>query len=213
MGVISRIIEKLHGGAIQRYRHEMEPFEREALRAARVRMLADMTGHLLEIGAGLGQSFPYYPKNTQVTALEPFDIFRAEAQREAKRSELRINVVDGDAQRLQYPDAHFDGLFCSIVLCSVRDPALALREMHRVLRPGSPARFLEHVRSSSKVGAALQYGLTPLWAAFDGSGCSITRRPIEPIKKAGFKIDRIAHLTLPGIFGVIFPGVEIYARA
>lgn len=213
MGVISRIIEHLHGGAIQRYRREMEPFERVALRAARARILADMTGHILEIGTGLGQSFPYYTRNTQVTAIEPFDIFRAEAQREARRSELRINVVDGDAHRLQFPDSSFDGLFCSIVLCSVRDPVLALREMHRVLRPGSPAQFLEHVRSSSKFVAALQYGLTPLWAAFDGSGCSITRSPIEPIKTAGFTIERTSSLILPGIFGIFFPGVEIYARA
>lgn len=212
MGAISRLIENVHGGPVQRYRREMEPFESIALRAARARLLVDMMGHILEIGAGLGQSFPCYPTGARVTAVEPSGVFRDVAEREAQCSDVNILVEDGDAHRLRFADANFDGLFCSIVLCSLRDPELALEEMHRVLRPGSPARFLEHMRSSNPAIAALQYALNPLWAAFDGSGCSMTRNPIGFLRAAGFTIERKKRVELPGLFGVLFPGLEIYAR-
>lgn len=189
----------------------MEPFERLALRTARAHLLAGMKGHILEIGAGLGQSFPFYPTETRVTAIEPSEVFRLEAEREALNSELTIRVEDGDAHRLRFADASFDGLFCSIVLCSLRDPRLALSEMRRVLKPGSPARFLEHVRSRNPAIAALQYALNPFWAAFDGSGCSITRESIGVLKVSGFAVERVTKLEIPGIVGVFFPGFEIYA--
>lgn len=212
MGAVSRLVEKIHGGPVERYRREMEPFERAALRAARARLLADMTGKILEIGAGLGQSFPYYSPGASVTAIEPAEPFRAVAELEAQYADLTIAVEDGDAHQLRYADAAFDGLFCSIVLCSLRDLTVALEEMHRVLRPGAPARFLEHVRSSNPGVAALQRTLDPLWAAFDGSGCSMTSHPIDPLRAAGFAIERLDRLRLPGPFGVLFPGLEIYAR-
>ena len=213
MSVVSRIIAKLHGGPIQRYRREMEPYERSVLQAARANLLADVRGHVLEIGAGLGQSFPSYPPETQVTAIEPFEVFRLEAERKALDSQLNIQVQDGDAHRLQFADASFDGLFCSIVVCSLRDPSVALVEMKRVLKPGSPARFLEHVRSSNPAVVAMQFALNPVWAAFDGSGCSITLDTTSIIKNAGFTIEGATALEIPGIIGMIFPGFEIYARA
>ena len=41
-----------------------------------------------------------------------------------------------DAQRLALPDQQFDVVLCSLGLMYVPDPALALREMQRVLKPG-----------------------------------------------------------------------------
>jgi ubiquinone/menaquinone biosynthesis C-methylase UbiE len=48
------------------------------------------------------------------------------------------NVVaaEGDAQRLPYPDAVFDGAYLVGVLGEIPDPGAALRELRRVLKPG-----------------------------------------------------------------------------
>jgi ubiquinone/menaquinone biosynthesis C-methylase UbiE len=190
----------------------MEPFERNALRAARSHLLKGLRGHILEIGAGLGQSFYSYPSGTQVTAIEPFESFRLEAERVALRSEQIIHVENGDAHRLRFADTSFDGLFCSIVLCSLQNTKLALEEMKRVLKPGSPARFLEHVRSSNPAIASMQHALTPLWAAFDGSGCSITRDTLGTLEDAGYSIEYTVEVEIPGIVGLVFPTFEIYTR-
>lgn len=45
-------------------------------------------------------------------------------------------VVAGDLQDLPFPDASFDTVFCSQVLEHIPDPARALSECFRVLRPG-----------------------------------------------------------------------------
>jgi len=54
------------------------------------------------------------------------------AQERGGRAEYRL----GDAHRLDFPDGHFDVVACHFLLLWVRDPALALREMARVTRPG-----------------------------------------------------------------------------
>ncbi|MBX3726497.1 MAG: bifunctional demethylmenaquinone methyltransferase/2-methoxy-6-polyprenyl-1,4-benzoquinol methylase UbiE [Xanthomonadales bacterium] len=48
-----------------------------------------------------------------------------------------------DAQALPFPDASFDLVTIAFGLRNVTDKALALREMHRVLRPGGSVRVLE----------------------------------------------------------------------
>ncbi len=53
----------------------------------------------------------------------------------ARRTE-GVTWVDGDAHDLPFEDASFDRVTCAFVLMFLDDPALAVREMARVLRPG-----------------------------------------------------------------------------
>ena len=71
-----------------------------------------------------------------------------------------IEVVEGTAEKLPAADGEFDAAVLMGIICSVRDPAAALRELQRVLRPGGELRFWEHVRSGNTVfrGAAARDG-------------------------------------------------------
>jgi demethylmenaquinone methyltransferase/2-methoxy-6-polyprenyl-1,4-benzoquinol methylase len=55
----------------------------------------------------------------------------------------RIELVEGDAQRLPFGDASFDALTFTYLLRYVDDPAATLRELARVVRPGGPVASLE----------------------------------------------------------------------
>ena len=71
MGIAGRPIERHQGGPVERYRNQMGPLERGFLRAAWPRRVAKTSGRILEIGAGLGQSFPYYLAEARVTPSNP----------------------------------------------------------------------------------------------------------------------------------------------
>jgi demethylmenaquinone methyltransferase/2-methoxy-6-polyprenyl-1,4-benzoquinol methylase len=55
----------------------------------------------------------------------------------------RIELVEGTAERLPYPDAAFDALTFTYLLRYVHDPAATMRELARVVRPGGTVAMLE----------------------------------------------------------------------
>jgi demethylmenaquinone methyltransferase / 2-methoxy-6-polyprenyl-1,4-benzoquinol methylase len=55
----------------------------------------------------------------------------------------RIDLVEGRAERLPFADASFAGLTFTYLLRYVDDPAAALRELGRVVRPGGTIAMLE----------------------------------------------------------------------
>jgi demethylmenaquinone methyltransferase/2-methoxy-6-polyprenyl-1,4-benzoquinol methylase len=55
----------------------------------------------------------------------------------------RIQLLAGQAERLPFPDATFDGLTFTYLLRYVADPAATLRELSRVVKPGAPVASLE----------------------------------------------------------------------
>jgi SAM-dependent methyltransferase len=67
--------------------------------------------------------------NTDVTGIDVTDSFDPRA---AAFTNLRI----GDAMNLKFDDESFDFVFSYHALEHISDPMLALREMHRVLKPG-----------------------------------------------------------------------------
>lgn len=59
---------------------------------------------------------------------------------------LALPVIQCDAEKLPFPDNHFDCASVAFGLRNMTDKAAALREMHRVLRPGGRALVLEFSR-------------------------------------------------------------------
>jgi demethylmenaquinone methyltransferase / 2-methoxy-6-polyprenyl-1,4-benzoquinol methylase len=55
----------------------------------------------------------------------------------------RVELVEGTAERLPFGDESFDGLSFTYLLRYVADPAATMRELARVVRPGSPIAMLE----------------------------------------------------------------------
>lgn len=59
---------------------------------------------------------------------------------------LPAEIVQGDAERLPYPDRLFDLIICNSVLHWFEDRAGAMREMARVLRPGGQLLLITATR-------------------------------------------------------------------
>ena len=155
-------------------------------------LLQDLTGRVLEVGAGNGLNFAHYPPTvTEVVAIEPEPTLRAIAQQAAAGAPVPVTVRAGTADALPLADGEMDAAVASLVLCSVLDQARALAELHRVLRPGGELRFYEHVIARCQpMRTILQVAdHSGLWPAI-GGGCHTARDTGAAIEAAGFTIER-----------------------
>lgn len=155
----------------------------------RQELLAGLTGRVIELGAGNGLNFAYYPPSvTELVAVEPESYLRGLAEEAAKSAPVPVRVVDGLASRLPVEDAGFDAAVASLVLCSVADQAEALAELRRVIRPGGELRFYEHVRGERPGLVRAQRAADLLWPRLAG-GCHTSRDTAGAIEQAGFAIE------------------------
>jgi ubiquinone/menaquinone biosynthesis C-methylase UbiE len=169
-------------------RREQRRPDQEA-RELRRRVLAGLRGNVIEVGSGDGRSFEHYPSGVEhLIAVEPDATARVAAAGRAREAVVPIEVVEGTAEKLPAADDEFDAAVLMGVLCSVRDPATALRELRRVLRPGGELRFWEHVRSGNAVFGGLQRATDALFWTRALGGCETTRNTAAAIRAAGFEI-------------------------
>lgn len=149
------------------------PVERDVWGPRRERLLAGLTGDVLDVGAGTGANLPYLTEAKRVTAVEPDAAMRRKLTAKAARAAVRVTVSDAGAEALPCSDASVDAVVFTLVLCSVADPDRALSEARRVLKPGGRLVVLEHVRGTGKL-ARWQDHLVPLWRRMN-AGCHPNR--------------------------------------
>ncbi|MFF8595922.1 class I SAM-dependent methyltransferase [Streptomyces sp. NPDC015220] len=164
----------------------------------RERLLAGLSGRVIEIGAGNGLNFAHYPGTVaEVVAIEPERLLRREAVSAALRAEVPVDVVPGCAEALPVKSEAFDAVVLSLVLCSVRDLPRALAEVLRVLRPGGEVRFFEHGRGGGRAMALTQRALDrTVWPLLSG-GCHLARDPISALRAAGFSLGPYRQVLMP----------------
>jgi ubiquinone/menaquinone biosynthesis C-methylase UbiE len=154
-------------------------------------LLEGLRGRVVEIGAGHGVNFAYYPPGvTHVLAVEPEPRLFALAQRASESSPVPVQVTRATAEALPVEDASFDAAVVSLVLCTVADQSAALREIRRVLAPGGELRFYEHVVSQRPVAAHIQRALDATIYPPLAGGCRCARDTRTSIRATGFAIER-----------------------
>ncbi|GAB88184.1 class I SAM-dependent methyltransferase [Gordonia rhizosphera] len=189
----------------------MSRVERSGQAAIRAEQLSHAHGRTLEIGAGNGLSISHYPDDLEeLVLLEPNPRLRARLAARTDGPGVPTTVCDGDAHALDFPDSSFDTVTASLVFCSVTDPARALAEVHRVLRPGGLFLFHEHVRGTGARGF-LQDLLNPLQQLL-ADGCHANRDFVGELRASALHVDEISHLRMPTAMPTIVPLVIGSAR-
>jgi ubiquinone/menaquinone biosynthesis C-methylase UbiE len=185
----------------------MRGSEEACLGAWRKELLGELSGSVLEIGAGTGATLGLYPKAvTRLVMSEPDPDMRRKLA--AKGS---IEVASFSVEDLPFQN-EFDAVVCSLVLCSVKDQKAALARIRRVLKPGGRLVFLEHVAADGKPNRLKwQYRIEPVWKHLMGN-CHLTRRTEAEIEAAGFRIERIQRESMRKALPVCRPSIRGIAR-
>lgn len=171
------------------YDRRMRPLERWGLERLRARALAEVPegSRVLEVGAGTGLNFPFYPRSCKPACVEPSREMIARASAKSDRPEGAL-LVQARAEELPFGDGSFDAAFATLVFCSVASPARAFAELRRVVRAGGRVALLEHVRPRNPLGYffdALTKVTVPLFEDH------FNRRTAEEAGRAGLTVERV----------------------
>jgi demethylmenaquinone methyltransferase/2-methoxy-6-polyprenyl-1,4-benzoquinol methylase len=119
------------------------------------------------------------------------EMLAAGRRRLAERGlEDRVELVRGEAERLPFPDAAFDGLTVTYLLRYVDDPAATLRELARVLRPGATLASLEFAVPDRPAVRAL-------WRCYTGAVLPAAGAFAGP---AWWRAGRFLHRSIPDFY-------------
>ena len=188
-------------------------FQRRAedagMRERRAELLAQAGGRCLEnqVGSGTGLNFDRWPQGVDLVLSEPDPHMAARLRRKAGS----LEVVEAPAERLPFPDDSFDTVAVTYVLCTVPEPAEALREIARVLKPGGRFLFLEHVRSPDRRRARWQDRLHGAWYLF-GNGCHCNRDTLGELEVSSLEIEHAERDEIPAAVPLVRPMLVGSAR-
>ena len=170
-----------------RYDRDIKRTERWLLPGGREWACSQASGAVLEVAVGTGLNLPFYPPEVTVTGVDLSPGMLAVARDRAKALGLDADLRTGDAEALEFADASFDTVLCTISLCNIPDYRAAIAEMYRVLRPGGRLILLDHVASDRWWVLLAQRVLEQV--TLRTSGDYQTRRPLPLVAAAGFSID------------------------
>ena len=194
------------------YDRQMASTEKAGLHTFRERLVAGLTGHVLEIGGGTGANLPCYgPAVASLTLTEPQLPMLRRLERTARERHPSATVLRAPAEDLPFDDHTFDVAVSTLVLCGVDDQPRALRELRRVLRPGGQLVFIEHVRADDAGTARLQDRMN--WLNRLVVCCDCNRPTLDTIKAAGFTLTRLEHTILPKAPKFVRPAIMGSATA
>ncbi|HSP59022.1 MAG TPA: class I SAM-dependent methyltransferase [Halomonas sp.] len=142
---------------------------------------------VLLVGAGTGLDLPWLPRDVELHAT---DLAPAMVKRLAHRAEalgMDVQAEQMDAERLTFPDGHFDVVIMHLILAVMPDPVRGLAEARRVLKPGGQLCVMDKFQADDRPSGSLRRGLNAFTSAI---ATDITRQARPLLEDAGFVIEQ-----------------------
>ena len=196
------------------YDRVMAKTEEACLREWRQALFKQVSGEVLEIGAGTGANIKLYSDRvTRLVLTEPDKHMRKLLKEQAGNHRLEnVSVTGGTAEQIAADDESFDFVVSSLVCCSVTDLNTCLSEIRRVLKPGGSLVFLEHVAAANGSSRRRwQNIINPVWTTFMGN-CHLNRETEQAIVAEGFEIIQIERESMRKALPIVRPTIRGIAK-
>ncbi|MGH7318017.1 MAG: class I SAM-dependent methyltransferase [Candidatus Rokuibacteriota bacterium] len=181
----------------------------KAATAERAKFVPLASGTVLEVGAGSGLNVPFYgPKVRALFALDPSLELWTMARSRVANAACPVEFLASSAENIPLGEMTVDTVVTTWTLCTIQNPAKALTDMRRVMKPDGQLIFVEHGRSPDRRVLAWQDRLNPMWARVAG-GCNLNRKIDDLIVDAGFCVTQIerAYSRGPKAFSYLYKGL------
>jgi ubiquinone/menaquinone biosynthesis C-methylase UbiE len=197
MSIYPKLFAKLYDtvlhGFEQKLRHDREAY------------LKDLKGKIIDVGSGTGANFEFFNADSEILAIEPAIEMLNKSKGKIARKNIQLihkSITDTSLDDLIKPHS-IDAIICTLVLCTIPDPDLALQKFKKWLKPEGELIIIEHIHSDKKWNASFQHFINPLWNKI-GEGCNLTRNTDQLILEHGFQSNNHVyfHLGLRIVKGV-----------
>lgn len=190
------------------YDRGLKSTEEAGLGEMRRQILAQAEGRTIDLGAGTGVNIELFPEGvSELVLAEPDPHMLKQLRAKLAGSSVNASVIEAPAEKLPFADDSFDTAVFTLVLCTVPNPAAALAEAARVLKPGGKLLFVEHVRAESPGLARWQDRLEKPWR-FLADGCHCNRDTVSLIEAAPFRLEQVERDELPKSPPIVRPLVR-----
>jgi ubiquinone/menaquinone biosynthesis C-methylase UbiE len=170
------------------YDQQMQFLERHLFGDSRTWVCSQATGKVLEVAIGTGLNLDFYPDDLRLTGVDFSPAMLERARDRARKLGRAVDLHEGDAHALAFPDASFDTVVCTFSLCGIPDERQAVAEMVRVLRPGGLLLLADHVAGSAWPVRAVQRLLELVTVPLGGE--HFLRRPLQHVRAQGLQVER-----------------------
>ncbi len=169
------------------------------VRLQRQKVVPLAEGLVLEIGIGSGLNLPFYDptKVERVIGLDPAEEMLSYARRASEALPFAVEYLALEGENIPLERHSVDTVLVTYTLCTIADAIAALDGMRRVLRPSGHLIFCEHGCAPDEPVRRWQRRLNPIWNRI-GGGCNLDRDIPQLIETAGFRIDALDSMYLPG---------------
>lgn len=154
----------------------------------RNRMLKKLQGTILDVGSGTGVNFAHFNNDAIVLAVEPSKPMLEKSIEKVNGKNIRLINMDINDQKLVsiIKENSLDAIVSTLVLCTIKNPDLALDNFKKWLKPNGKLIIIEHIHSNKRSKALFETIINPLWKII-AEGCNLNRNTDDLIKSKGFK--------------------------
>jgi len=172
--------------------------EEACLKDWRRELLSDVSGLVLEVGAGTGANLAFYTDKVKALIIsEPDEFMRKRLIEKLKSFEIEnTSIKKFGMEYIDLEDNSLDCVVSTLVCCSVASPHKSLQQAYRVLKPGGRLFFMEHVAAENNPKRLRwQNFMNPIWKRISGN-CHTNRETEKYIIETGFEINTITKASM-----------------
>lgn len=197
MRIYPTLFAKFYDGVIHSFEEKISP-DREIF-------LKDLKGKIIDVGSGTGANFKYFNAEAEVLAVEPAleMLNKSKEKIQGKNIKLIHLGINDEAFVNQIEPKSIDAIVCTLVLCTIPNPELAILNFKKWLKPDGKLIIIEHICSEKPFNIKFQNLVNPVWKKF-AEGCNLNRNTDKLLAENGFKSENasVFHLGLRIVKGI-----------